>query len=471
MTGRGPIRMPGRGLPESPIYPATLRPEAPDFPGSTIGPAPGRSAGVNPSRRVFLLWVALIGGLSMLSCKEDSTVEVQELFPNQNWALPMESLGPLKGSPGITARDCGACHKQHYEEWSKSTHAHALSDLQFQSELGKPTSPEWLCLNCHIPVGNQRKHIVRKLEDGDILKPIKEPNPHFDPAMREEAVTCATCHLRKVDGETVVLGPLGTGQAPHPVVADRKALQNRCQDCHNVSYRVSPVLVCFFDTGNELAASSLSDRSCSSCHMPEVRRSIAVQQGSPERRSHLHYFAGGGIPKEFHLLEHQEKGGYRPGLGLSLADYEWNEKSREFRFSVRMENLNTGHHLPTGDPERFIMVTLTIRGPNYSREKSYRIGQHWQWEPPAKQLLDNRLKSGEVRIWQEPITVPARPTRLHLKAVHVRLTEKNAEYMEKTAFRTKEKYKSRIAEIRKHYPRERVLHEEDILLPVPAGKQ
>ena len=408
-------------------------------------------------------------GTGALESGEDSEeISVRSMFPDQSWALPMENLGPLRGSPGITARDCSTCHASHYEEWSRSTHAHALSDLQFQSELSKPTSPEWLCLNCHIPVGNQRETIVRKVKGGDLLKPIHEKNPRFDPAMMEEGVTCATCHLRNVDGRTVVLGPLGTGRAPHPVVADRKALQNRCLDCHNVTYKVSSSLVCFFDTGNELAKSELSDRSCSSCHMPELERRIASVVGDfPERRSHFHYFIGGGIPKEFSLLPYQEKGGYRSGLDLSLVGYEWIPASGTLRFTIRMANKDTAHHLPTGDPERFILVKVIAYPTSEKAEKSYRIGQHWEWEPEARQIADNRLRSGEIRIWQDEMHLDEPPQRLRLEAVHVRLTEKNAEYMENTAARTNEKYRSRISRLRQHYPRQRIIHSEDILLGSP----
>ena len=424
------------------------------------------------AREIAVRWLALVFTLSLIAlpgCDDPSppdSVSVQDMFPGESWALPMENMGPLQGSPGITARDCGSRHTEHYREWSQSTHAHALSDLQFQSELSKPSSPQWLCLNCHIPVGNQRKEIVRSVESGDLLKPIAEPNPHFDPQMREEGVTCATCHLRNQDGKTVVIGPLGTGRAPHPVVVNRKALQNRCLDCHNVNYKVSSSLVCFFNTGNELAGSDLSHKACSDCHMPETQRQIVKLSGDyPSRLSHLHYFIGGGIPKEFSLLESQLKGGYRSGLGLKLLNHSWNPETKRFRFTVQMSNLDTGHYLPTGDPERFIRISLRIYSGGPPVEKTYRLGQHWQWEPEARQIQDNRLKSGEVRVWQESVKLSRKPSRIHLEAVHIRLSEKNATYMESTAQRVPEPYRSKVAELKKHYPVERVIHREDILVP------
>ncbi|MCB1166257.1 MAG: cytochrome C554 and C-prime, partial [Leptospiraceae bacterium] len=366
------------------------------------------------------------------------------------------------------ASDCGHCHQDHYREWSGSTHAHALSDLQFQSELSKPTSPQWLCLNCHIPVGNQRKEIVESVMDGDLLQPIARENPSFDEKMREEGVTCATCHLRQVQGKTVVVGPLGTGKAPHPVVVDPQGLRNRCLDCHNVTYKVASSLVCFFNTGNELHSSNLAAKACSDCHMPEVQRSIANKDG-PIRLSHRHYFIGGGVPKEFGLMNLQEAGGYRSGLGLS-ADYGWDPKTRKWNWSVRMENLNTGHDLPTGDPERFIRITVTAFYPGGRIEQNYRIGQIWEWDPEARQIQDNRLYSGEVRYWKGSSELPARPIRIHLKAEHVRLIEKNAKYMEYTADRAAPEFRNRIRNLRQHYPMSRVLLEEDYLMPIPGSQ-
>ena len=85
------------------------------------------------AREIAVRWLALVFTLSLIAlpgCDDPSppdSVSVQDMFPGESWALPMENMGPLQGSPGITARDCGSCHTEHYREWSQSTHAHALS--------------------------------------------------------------------------------------------------------------------------------------------------------------------------------------------------------------------------------------------------------------------------------------------------------------------------------------------------------
>jgi hypothetical protein len=84
----------------------------------------------------------------------------------------------------LEAENCGKCHTEIYREWKTSTHAHALSDLQFQAELSKPAQPKWICLNCHIPVQNQREAIIETLKNGDFLKPIEIKNINFDEIMK-----------------------------------------------------------------------------------------------------------------------------------------------------------------------------------------------------------------------------------------------------------------------------------------------
>ncbi|NIT57461.1 MAG: cytochrome C554 and C-prime, partial [Aliifodinibius sp.] len=96
-------------------------------------------------------------------------------------------------------------------EWKNSTHAMALRDIQFQSELTKEDSPKWLCLNCHIPVQNLRESVITHLSDNDIFAPIKTANPNYDPELQQEGVTCISCHVRsdKKTAKSAIIGPNG----------------------------------------------------------------------------------------------------------------------------------------------------------------------------------------------------------------------------------------------------------------------
>ena len=81
------------------------------------------------------------------------------MFPHKPWAQTPVVFKAAPGA-GLSAQDCARCHADHVADWKLSTHAHALQDLQFQAELAKASSPKWLCLNCHTPLGNQREELV-----------------------------------------------------------------------------------------------------------------------------------------------------------------------------------------------------------------------------------------------------------------------------------------------------------------------
>ncbi len=179
----------------------------------------------------------------------------------QPYAFVLPNLKPVAGVGGVRAEDCGKCHKDLYREWQSSTHANALRDIQFQAEITKKDAPKWLCLNCHIPVQNQRSYIVTHLEDDDILRPVTRPNPMFDPRMQKEGVTCASCHVRRDEaGDSYIIGPFENRYAPHPVRTDPDFLRNICQRCHNPQGEgLTRNLVCWFETFRELETGRTDD--------------------------------------------------------------------------------------------------------------------------------------------------------------------------------------------------------------------
>lgn len=408
----------------------------------------------------------------LVQCSKEDPNSPETVLNHAPWATTLPQLKPIAGVGGVKASDCAQCHQEIYDEWKVSTHAHALSDLQFQSELAKQSSPEWLCLNCHIPVANQRENLVIKLTDGDIYRPVFKKNPDFDPEMRLEAVTCATCHvIQNEKGESVIVGANGNLNAPHPVVHDPDYVNNRCNDCHNQTAILTDTLVCSFQTGDELQDSELNGQSCASCHMPQVNRSFVKESmNRPVRKSHTHRFIGGGVPKEFHLYAHQtirdkratggsEWIGYKPGLNISLKDVT--RSNKKITVSIQLKNLATGHYVPTGDPERYILIETDILNSdgNILETRDYRIGQEWVWEPKATKVSDNRLKHNEVRKMDFSFQAYSSFRRIRIRATHVRLSDKNAEYMEYTYNQADAKYKSKIKNLRQHYPTETLFFE------------
>lgn len=381
-------------------------------------------------------------------------VDVTAVFPHKPWAQTPVVFKPVAGA-GLSAADCARCHPQHVADWKLSTHAHALQDLQFQAELSKASSPKWLCLNCHIPLGNQREELVRYLNKGNILQPIGEANPKFDARLKQESVTCGVCHFRQdADGNTRIIAAKQNASAPHPIVADATALRARCLDCHNVSETVNAQLVCSFQTGDELAAGYLGGKQdCAGCHMREVS-----DKNSPPR--HRHSFIGGGVAKNYDLLRQQNKAGYVSALQFSLRDVKTNSGGLTANLSVL--NSGTGHRVPTGDPERFVEIKLTAldaQGKTIA-EKIERIGQIWEWSPVARKLADNRILPGETREIHFSLTSTAEIGSIVLEARHVRLTAENARYMKQDAAHAEKPYAQKIAHIEAHYPFSRFIYRE-----------
>ena len=381
-------------------------------------------------------------------------VDVTAVFPQKAWAQTPVVFKPVAGA-GLSAADCARCHAEHVADWKLSTHAHALQDLQFQAELAKASSPKWLCLNCHTPLGNQREELVRYLDKGNILKPIGEKNAHFNPQLKNESVTCGVCHFRQdADGETKIIAAKQHTSAPHPLVADPVGLRSRCLDCHNVSETVNAQLVCSFQTGDELAAGYLAGKQdCAGCHMRET-------QGKNATARHRHSFIGGGVAKTYALLGQQSKAGYLSALQFSLHGVK--ASSGGLTANLIIFNSGTGHRVPTGDPERFVEIRLTAFDAHGKRiaEQTERIGQTWQWSPVARKVADNRILPGEKREMQFHFTAAPEIHSLILEARHVRLTTENARYMKQDAAHAEKTYAQKIAQIEAHYPFSRVIFKE-----------
>jgi cytochrome c554/c'-like protein len=386
------------------------------------------------------LCVLLVGGVVLLersNSKPLGTVAEARAF----YASQPEMLRPFpytevpQGLKSLSAQSCGACHREIYEEWRVSTHARAwMDDAQFQEELHKNDGvPErdtrWICVNCHTPLENQLEFLVAGVEEGHLGKPRLIPNPNYDISLQQEAITCASCHVR----QGVVLGPYGDSEAPHPVRKAPELLESAaCTSCHEASAYLDDVrLGCAFTTGSEVAAGPHRGRSCQSCHMPEVTRPVAT--GKSPRKTRRHWFGGSLIPKRPSDEEDLApvRGHYPDGVSLT-----WGEVPQalapgaavELQFSA--SNDEAGHQVPTGDPERFLLLRAEARDAkgNLLGERELRIGSVYEWEP-LKLVSDNRLEPGEVRSFSLSFQAPsAGQVTLSLRASKFRLSPENLAY-------------------------------------------
>ena len=308
----------------------------------------------------------------------------------EKWESSVPHQEVPEGLNSLSSEECGACHQAHYAEWKLSTHANAWTDQQFQAELKKESSP-YFCINCHIPLQNQQEFIVSGLTDGDIYKPVRKKNPKWDKNLQQEGINCATCHVR----HNAVIGPTGTNKAPHKTIKDPKFLsESLCISCHNANATITAELVCSFETCDEWKAGPYADsENCISCHMKETKR--AVVPGYEERKSHYHFFPGSGIPKH-DTLKTTMLNGLEFYPGVIKKEYKSGE---DLKFAFKVKNEHAGHKVPTGNPDRFILVTFKMLNEKGEllQEKIERIGEVWKWYPVAKKISDNNLYPLEER--------------------------------------------------------------------------
>lgn len=334
---------------------------------------------------------------------------------------PREFSETPDGLSTMKAEACGACHQEIYKEWALSTHRRAwLDDAQFQKELeksrgahgpkDKPKSDVgWMCVNCHTPMMNQQPEWVVGLEGDKRDRPKYAKNPTYDRGFEEDAITCATCHVR--DG--VVYGPYGDTKAPHPTAKDERLLDERvCTDCHQATAQFPELsLGCFFTTGQEFEQyksreqADASVQSCQSCHMPHVERKLAERFDVPVRKTRRHWFGGSLIPKKPQyqdelapLIEVYGSGASFEIAWTEAADSKSNPKHCP-EITVKMTNTYAGHSLPTGDPERHIIFEAALvskAGAPLERAESF-IGDRYKWWPKIERVEEARLKPGESR--------------------------------------------------------------------------
>jgi hypothetical protein len=143
----------------------------------------------------ILLGCVLAGVLVYLYYTEIKPVVIFGLRSDYAHAIPFQKIP--EGLTSLKAESCGQCHREIYDEWKTSIHAHAYEDPFFQAYWKKDKNI-WVCLNCHTPLENQQPTLVKEIPRGRVEKAIQEPNPQYDPEYQKESITCAACHLRTV---------------------------------------------------------------------------------------------------------------------------------------------------------------------------------------------------------------------------------------------------------------------------------
>jgi len=288
-----------------------------------------------------------------------------------------------EGLTSVSAIECKECHEEIYREWSESMHANAWLDPYYQVDYIADGSQQ-ICLNCHIPLENQQENLVLGFKDKDKFKPILKPNPNFDPALRDEGVTCAVCHIK----EGKIVGPFGSKNAPHPVIADPEMTSGMkfCEKCHVVSgkrwdtfYRIPPCgTVAEINEKNEVP-------DCVGCHMPETIRPLV--KGLNARRGGKHFFRGGHHPETV-----------RKSLKVEYKKDPSGDK-KKIKYIFTLTNIGAAHYLPTGTPDRHLTLEFRLlnKEEKVIKEKNYKMKRYIMWRPVIVDIKDTRLPFNEPR--------------------------------------------------------------------------
>ncbi len=354
-----------------------------------------------------LLWVGGLLGLLILlflvarffpppNHREDQAPRIAALdqeaedFFKRYWHKPIALQGVPP--PAYTEKEaslrpeaCGGCHPTQYADWKNSLHSRAMGPGPWGQIVDfTRNSPEdaILCMTCHAPLSEQMP-LMAKAADGD--KTSYANNPHFDPQLQLNGITCAACHVRQHRR----FGPPKSEEAsaakypasmPNHAGVQRTPYFERaefCKGCHQFDPENSLLLngKPLQDTYREWKNSiwGKGEASCQECHMPQRRH---LWKGIHDAE-----WVRGGVRVEAQI----KKAPSRLGDPLEL----W----------VGVTNAAVGHKFPTyTTPKVFVRAALLdSRGKALSgTEREKIIGWDARFEGGEwKEYFDTRIPPGE----------------------------------------------------------------------------
>ncbi len=233
---------------------------------------------------------------------------------------------------------CAECHNKMHGEWTESAHARAATGPLYRKMRDHAGAAGAGCDDCHAP-------LAKRLRPNDLVV--------------AEGVTCEACHnIKAVEVKRTGAGyDLSLGRVKYGPLCDAKdhyfhrmgcsplhTEATICAGCHHY-YRPLPgggELPVFteYDEWNE---GPYQARECQSCHMPSSRAEVADGHGVRDDVSH-----------------HGWLGSKRDLRARALAaSAVVTEVGGKLHVEARVENVGAGHHVPTGLPERRIIVRVT----------------------------------------------------------------------------------------------------------------
>ena len=316
------------------------------------------------------------------------TMEIRFFNVSPEFERPQAVTIP-DGLNSISAESCGSCHEEVYKEWKTSIHSQAWTDPYFQVDYEFDGSQQ-ICLNCHTPLVNQQENLVTGFRDSAKFEPILEPNPNFDPSLKNEGVTCAVCHIEN----NIILGRHGIKNEAHEVKIDPSFSDGNgvCRRCHQVftnrwdTFLKMPLCGTFAEVEE-----SGKPVDCQQCHMDKVERPLVP--GGPVRSGGKHLWLGG-----------HDQANVASAIAGKIEETSTKENidNNKREYTLFLTNIGAHHRLPTGTPDRHLEITFRLldKSGKPLKEIKHIIQRVILWRPFMVDLWDTRIP------FKETVTYP-----------------------------------------------------------------
>ena len=255
---------------------------------------------------------------------------------------------------------CSTCHRDIYNEWSKSMHANAWTDKWYQPDYllahqQTDGATDLLCGACHAPIAART----------GLLPPAD--GSKFDAASRR-GISCDFCHTVSGVGQMFNMGHISDpGEVKRGPRGDGRSLYHEvkytgihtkaefCGSCHMVIHPATGVHI--IDTWDDWKNNDYGKKGirCQDCHMtptPGVSKKPgrAALMGKERDNLAFHGFVGGssyvqdeiGNPKQAELSREF----LRAAAEVKLAEKVTDDGTLEL--IVDVHNVGAGHKIPTG---------------------------------------------------------------------------------------------------------------------------
>ncbi|MCZ7358113.1 MAG: multiheme c-type cytochrome [Candidatus Methanoperedens sp.] len=308
------------------------------------------------------------------------------------WIIPMvQGAGEFQIS-----YSCANCHKDRYDEWSRSMHALAVSDPIFEAEYLRAlqSDPKYssYCLTCHSPT-------TRITNDFNLTKSISV-----------EGITCSFCHtVTAVENNNYTFNQNNPMQGPYKdsktdahasTYSELHTKSEFCAGCHDFAINGVPISRTYTEWKEGPYAAE--GKQCQDCHM-ETKNGVAAKNGTMRDQVYQHFWYGGHtgqfLQNAFQIESIVQRTGNRVKVTLNIT------------------NNNVGHMIPSGLPSRKVVLDFKASDEKgqaiFSDQRIYtktlidqygnEVADFWKAASISK---DNRFKPRESRAEMFEFDVP-----------------------------------------------------------------